>query len=172
MTSTSSESTKLIIIRGNSASGKSTIARTIRERFGNRGLAIVEQDYVRREILKESAGPGTPNIGLIDLIARYALNNGYHVIVEGILNAESNGEMLVQLASDHRGETFAFYLDIPFEDTLLRHATRSTSGEFGESDMRRWYRSTDLIPALNECVISAESTLEASVAFVQATASL
>lgn len=172
MTSTGSESTKLIIIRGNSASGKSTIARTIREQYGKRELTIIEQDYVRIQILNRYDGPGRPYVGLIDLIARYALNNGFHVIVEGILDAAANGAMLSQLAVDHCGENFAFYLDIPFEETLRRHAARSLANEFGAESMQGWYRSLDLIPPLDECVIPSDSTLADSVALIRTTANL
>jgi uridine kinase len=35
--------TKLIVIRGNSGSGKSSVAREVRHRYG-RGCALVEQD--------------------------------------------------------------------------------------------------------------------------------
>ncbi len=34
------------------------------------------------------------NIGLIDLTARYALNCGFHVAIEGVLCADHYGEML------------------------------------------------------------------------------
>ena len=66
----SPETTRLIVLRGNSASGKSSIAAEIRFRFG-RGIAIVSQDYLRRTVLKERDHPGGANIGLIDLVARY-----------------------------------------------------------------------------------------------------
>src|SRR5215510_2150387 len=42
----------LIVVRGNSGSGKSTIARAVRDRYG-RGCALIEQDYLRRTILRE-----------------------------------------------------------------------------------------------------------------------
>jgi len=42
--------TCLILLRGNSGSGKSTIARAVRDRY-SRGLALVEQDYLRRIVL-------------------------------------------------------------------------------------------------------------------------
>ncbi|MEJ7838686.1 MAG: AAA family ATPase [Thermomicrobiales bacterium] len=172
MTATGSESTKLIIIRGNSASGKSTIARTIREQFGKRELTIVEQDYVRLQILNGYDGPGRPYVGLIDLIARYALKNGFHVIVEGILNAAANGAMLSQLAIDHRGENFAFYIDVPFDETVRRHATRPLASTVGVETMQGWYRPLDLIPAIDERVIPPESTLADSVALIRTTANL
>lgn len=81
------EQTRLVVLRGNSASGKSSVAAGVRDRFG-RGLALVEQDNLRRIVLRERDRPRAANIGLIDMVARYALDAGYHVIVEGILYAD------------------------------------------------------------------------------------
>ena len=41
----------LIILRGNSASGKTTIAKQLQEHFGQ-GTLLVSQDVVRRDMLK------------------------------------------------------------------------------------------------------------------------
>jgi hypothetical protein len=49
--------------------------------------------------------PGAANIGLIDLTARYVLDAGYHVVVEGILYADRYGDMLARLRADHRRPT-------------------------------------------------------------------
>lgn len=81
---------RLDVLRGNSASGKSSVAAGLRDRFG-RGLALVAQDNLRRIVLRERDRPGAANIGLIDLTARYALHAGYHVVVEGILHADRYG---------------------------------------------------------------------------------
>ncbi|MFC4853946.1 hypothetical protein [Actinophytocola glycyrrhizae] len=48
----------------------------------------VQQDVIRRTILKERDVPDGANIGLISLVARSALDQGYHVLIEGILRAE------------------------------------------------------------------------------------
>lgn len=90
------QDTRLIVVRGNSASGKSSVAAGLRERFG-RSLAIVGQDNLRRTVLRERDRPGAANIGIIDLTARYALDNGFHVVVEGILYADRYGTMLQNL---------------------------------------------------------------------------
>src|SRR5699024_5501323 len=74
----------LILLRGNSGSGKSTVAAALRQAYG-RGLAIIGQDVVRREILRERDLPGAANITMIDLMARHALAHGFHVVVEGIM---------------------------------------------------------------------------------------
>ncbi|MDO0938907.1 AAA family ATPase [Streptomyces sp. DG2A-72] len=156
------EETRLVILRGNSASGKSTVAVGLRERFG-RGLALVGQDNIRRVVLRERDRPGAANIGLIDLTARYALDAGYHVVVEGILYADRYGDMLAQLRRDHRGPTHAYYLDVPFAETLARHATKPFANDVNETQLRDWYRPLDLLPGGIETVVGADSTLAATV---------
>ena len=44
---TGSGSTRLIVLRGNSGSGKSSVAAGVRARYG-RGIALVGQDNLRR----------------------------------------------------------------------------------------------------------------------------
>ncbi|MGW8526531.1 kinase [Nocardiopsis sp. NPDC055824] len=162
MAPTGSEHTRLVVIRGNSGSGKSTIARGLRAAYG-RGLALIEQDYVRRTVLREKDVPGGAAIGLVDLMARHALDAGFHVVVEGILYADRYGPALTRLADEHRGLSRCYYLDIPFATTLRRHATRPTAAEFGESEMRAWWRPRDLLPGGTEAVIGKHSTLRQSL---------
>ncbi|MFH9616361.1 kinase [Streptomyces pratensis] len=157
-----SEDTRLILLRGNSASGKSSVAAAVRDRFG-RGLALVAQDNLRRIVLRERDRPGAANIGLIDLTARYALDAGYHVVVEGILYADHYGDMLARLRADHRGPTHGYYLHVPFDETLGRHATKPIAHEVGEPQLRDWYRELDLLPGGVETVIGADSTLAGTV---------
>ncbi|MEH0573450.1 MULTISPECIES: AAA family ATPase [Streptomyces] len=156
------EETRLVVLRGNSASGKSSVAAGLRDRFG-RGLALVEQDNLRRVVLRERDRPGGANIGLIDAVARYALNAGYHVVLEGLLYADRYGDMLARLREDHRGPTHGYYLDVPFAETLLRHAGKPIAHEVGEADLRAWYRRLDLLPGAVETVIGADSTLTQTV---------
>ncbi|MER6468822.1 AAA family ATPase [Streptomyces collinus] len=156
------QQTRLVVLRGNSASGKSCVAAGLRERFG-RGLAVVGQDNLRREVLRERDRPGAANIGLIDLTARYALDAGYHVVVEGILYADRYGDMLARLRADHRGSTHCYYLDVPFEETVARHATKPIAEDVDEARLRDWYRPRDLLPGGLETVIGTDSTLRDSV---------
>lgn len=53
----------LVVIRGNSGSGKTALARDLQLAMG-RGTANIGQDYVRRVILREHDRPGGNNIGL------------------------------------------------------------------------------------------------------------
>lgn len=162
MAATGSESTTLIVLRGNSASGKSTLASAIRDSRGP-GIAIVGQDNLRRTVLRERDVPGGAYIGLVDTIARYALDHGYHTIVEGIFAADRCADMLTALRADHRGGSHYYYLDVPFEETIRRHATKPQASDYGRAEMSGWYRTHDLLPGGIEQIIPATSTLDATV---------
>ncbi|MEV8321032.1 AAA family ATPase [Streptomyces sp. NPDC059900] len=155
----------MIVIRGNSASGKSSIAVGLREQFG-RNLAIVGQDNLRRVVLRERDRPGGANIGLIDLTARYALDNGFHVVLEGILYADRYGPMLRDLVSAHRGVSRCYYLDVPYEETVRRHAAKADAEyhrHVTPDHLSDWYREKDLLADGLETVIDALSTLDDTV---------
>ncbi|MFD9950249.1 AAA family ATPase [Nonomuraea sp. NPDC059023] len=158
--------TKLIILRGNAGSGKTSIARAVREAYGRRGFALISQDVVRRDILRELDVPGGVNIGLIDLMCRHALNAGYHVLLEGILTRSRYGEMLHALRRDHRGTSTLFYLDISLEETLRRHATRPQAAQFGSEQMSAWYRERDLLTCGSEIMTGEELSLQEAVSCI------
>ena len=71
--------TRLVVLRGNSGSGKSSVAAALRAACGP-GVAWVSQDLIRRVILKEKDQPGGLNIGLIDQVTRYALTLRRHAM--------------------------------------------------------------------------------------------
>lgn len=162
MAGTGSESTTLIVLRGNSASGKSTVASAVRDSCGP-GIAIVGQDNLRRTVLRERDVPGGAYIGLVDSVARYALDHGYHTIVEGILAADRCAGMLTALRADHRGGSHYYYFDVPLEETFRRHATKPQASDYGRAEMSRWYRDHDLLPGGIEQIIPVTSTLDATI---------
>ncbi|MGW1061167.1 AAA family ATPase [Micromonospora rubida] len=154
----------LVIIRGNSGSGKTTAAREVRRRFG-RGAALLEQDYLRRTVLREhdsaSIDPVAP--AFITATARTALDLGYHVILEGILHTERYATMLHQLITNHPGPVAVFYLDVSFHETVRRHLNRAEPIPVTPDEMRGWYTHRDLLDIPKETVIGENSTLEQSV---------
>jgi hypothetical protein len=159
--------TRLVVLRGNSGSGKSSVAAALRAACGP-GVAWVSQDLIRRVILKEKDQPGGANIGLIDQVTRYALDHGFHAIMDGIFYADWYETMLAGLHRDHAGLSRFYYLDVGWPETLRRHATRPQAAEFGPSQMREWYRPRDLLTAVPEQVISETSTLEQTAARIAA----
>ncbi|WP_327008303.1 kinase [Dactylosporangium sp. NBC_01737] len=157
--------TKLIVVRGNSGSGKSSVARELRRRHG-RGCALVEQDHLRRIVLLERDLPGGLAPDLIAQVVRFALDNHYHVILEGILVTDRYAPMLAGLWRAHRGGSWCFYLDVSFEETARRHASRPQAGQFTVEDMRGWYRTRDLLGFAGERVVGQDSALEQTVALM------
>src|SRR4051812_27312438 len=109
----------LVVMRGNSGSGKTTAAREVRRRYG-RGCALLEQDHLRRVILREhdstAIGPVAP--AFIAATARTALDLGYHVVLEGILHTDRYAQALHTLITGHPGPTHVFYLDVSFDETV------------------------------------------------------
>ena len=153
---------RLIVLRGNSGSGKSSVAAGIRAAYG-RGLAWVEQDYIRRVVFKELDEPGGANITAIEQLASHALQRGFHTVVEGIFPTSRYAVMLARLARQHPGPSYFYYLDIPFDETVRRHATRPKATEFDADAMRDWYHGRDLLEAPKETVIDESSTLDATI---------
>lgn len=101
--------------------------------------------------------------GLIDQVARYSLAHGFHVVIEGILDARRYGPMLTALKADHAGPAHFYYLDVCLEETIRRHAGRPQAAEFGPDDMRAWYLRLDLLPEITEQVIGQDSALAQTV---------
>jgi hypothetical protein len=159
----------LIVIRGNSGAGKSTIAREVRLRYG-RGCALVEQDYLRRIVLRERDEPGGVAPALIEQTVRFALDHGYHVVLEGILHASRYGAMVDALRRAHRGRTQLYYLDVSLPETLRRHETRPQASEFTAEEMRGWYQAHDVLRLPEERIIPEVATKDEVVALITAAA--
>jgi hypothetical protein len=147
-----SSSTRLIVLRSNSGAGKSTIARTLRSRLSG-CVAWVEQDYLRRIVLRDHAVPDGRNIGLISNTVRYALDDGCDVILEGTLFTARYSTMLEALGADHRGQTLWYWFNISLDETLRRHTTRPQAAEFSADAMRGWFCEWDPLNFANETII-------------------
>lgn len=150
---------KLIMLRGNSGSGKTTVAKELQNRFGNNTMCI-SQDVIRRDILKVKDGENTQALPLMKELLIYGNRHSNVVILEGIMYADwykSLFELAVQL---YGTEIYAYYFDLPFEETLKRHQTKPNCHDFGEEAMRRWWREKDFSDVLNEICITAEKDME------------
>ena len=77
---------KLITMRGNSGSGKTTIARALQEKFGKNTM-LLSQDVIRRDILKTNDGAGTRANDVLIMLLEYGHAHNELVILEGILNS-------------------------------------------------------------------------------------
>lgn len=63
-------------------------------------------------------------------------------------------------------DIYAYYFDIPFEETVRRHNTRDKKQEFGEEDMRRWWREKDFSSVFNEKIITSDIDADSIVEMI------
>ncbi|QHJ72351.1 kinase [Planococcus halotolerans] len=151
--------TKLIILRGNSGSGKTTIAKSLQDHFGD-GTLLVSQDVVRRDMLGVRDRKGNLSLELIRQITEYGKGKCEVVILEGILVKERYGEMLMDLIRFYDGNADVYYFDLPFEKTIERHQSRPLADAFGEESLRAWWRPKDCLGIAGEKMLTEEMTEE------------
>lgn len=152
---------KLVIIRGNSGSGKSSLAKKLQTHYG-RGTLLIAQDTVRRDMLKEKVEPGNLSIDLTESLAHFGYEHDLLVLVEGFYETDIYGHMLERLRTLFGPQTRAYYYDLTFEETVRRHQTRGKRSDFSPTDMRRWWKDRDFLGWEEESFFRDEDSLEAA----------
>ncbi|TDM02470.1 kinase [Macrococcus carouselicus] len=154
---------RLIILRGNSASGKTSTAQLLQEELGE-GTMLVSQDVVRRQMLRVKDQVGSISTDLLETLVHFGMENCQYVILEGILTNRKHGDMLRELYQRYNPEVYVFYFDISFEETLKRHRFKNVT--FGEDEMKRWYLEKDVLSIDSEKLITDEWSQEEIVASI------
>ncbi|MCA0149491.1 MULTISPECIES: kinase [Rossellomorea] len=155
----------LIIIRGNSGSGKTTTAKRLQEHFG-KGTLLVSQDVVRRDMLKVQDRDGNLSMELIRQITEYGRGKCEYVIVEGIFTEQRYGDVLRQLIQFYNGKAHTYYYDLSFQETVRRHNARSKRTEFGEDSLRAWWNAEDYLRVDGEVQLTDEMTQDEIVEMI------
>lgn len=143
---------QLIIIRGNSGSGKSTIAKRIQQYLGE-GVMLIGQDEVRRQMLNVHDRPGNLAIQLIEEIVTYGINHCNYVILEGILNKYKYGTLLNNFFEKPNVNVHVYYFDLSFQETVRRHHTKQQT-DFDENAMSKWFVPQDTLNIQGEICIT------------------
>lgn len=157
---------RLIILRGNSGSGKTTVAQSLQQRLGPNTL-LISHDMVRMQMLHVWGEEGVRrSLPLMAELLRYGRRNSQYTIMEGILPFEPYRELFEAAQREFGSGIFAYYYDIPFEETLRRHATKPNRSDFGESEMRRWWREKDLMPIIPETILREDVSLDAAIELI------
>lgn len=133
--------TKLIIFRGPSASGKSSVAKAIVER-SNRKVAWLEEDHFRRVILQAKEPPELRREICKKMLtdnARTLLRFDFDVVIEGMLSKKHYVETVKKLFADHAGESYLFHFDVSLKETFKRHRTKPIADKVADDQLREWY---------------------------------
>lgn len=154
--------TRLIVLRGPSAAGKSSVAARLLE--SPRTTALIAQDAYRFIFnVREGEGYSKAVRHMIRDNVLCVLRNGFDAIVDGMLTAQGYREIFAAVFEEHPRNNHVYYFDISFEETWRRHRTRTTAGLFTEDDMRIWYKPHDVLGYDFEHVIGEDRTLEDTV---------
>jgi adenylate kinase family enzyme len=163
---------KLIILRGNSGSGKSTVAKALFEQV-TKPAVLIEQDYYR--FIFKPAG-GTLNSKTIHKMIKAnvlaALKDNYDLILEGIFNVKSWKVIFDEIFEIHPKDNFIFYFDISFGETIKRHRTKPNKDEWSEADMKDWYNPRDFMGYEFEYVIEEKSSKNEIIKKIKKTAGI
>ena len=150
---------KIIIIRGNSGSGKSTVAKELQTMLG-RGTMLISQDLVRRDMLHTQDRPNNKAIDLMQNLVTFAYEHCEIAILEGILYYELYSKLFSTVKELYANNIHAYYFDLSFEETLKRHASKPNADDFGEERMRQWWREKDYLPNISEKLLGVEMNKE------------
>ncbi len=153
---------KIIILRGNSGSGKTSLAKALQQKFG-RNTLVISQDVVRRDMLWVHDGDGNPAISLLENMVCYGYENNPITILEGILYSETYESLFCTIKELFGDQIYAYYYDIPFQETLRRHETKPNRFDFGPKDMERWWKEKDYIGWIPEKMLNQDIALQDAV---------
>ncbi len=156
MKNKSEKQSKIIILRGNSGCGKTSTAKLLQKKLGH-GTFLIQQDVVRREMLYVKDGIDTAAIQLLIELVSYGKRNSKIIILEGILKSSWYENLFVHIKELFKDEIYAYYFDVPFEETLKRHQLKPNAHEFGEEEMRRWWNQDDYIGNISEKIFNEEN---------------
>lgn len=78
----------LVVLRGNSGSGKSTVSRMLQQELGW-PTAVLEQDYFCRVVFDEPDQKRRAHADLLEASGAHCLQQGHHVVLDGIFTRTS-----------------------------------------------------------------------------------
>ncbi len=167
---------KLIIIRGNSGSGKTSLAKLLQKKLGPNTLRV-SHDMIRMELLNVHGREGVElSEPLMIELLRYGKANSAVTILEGILPIRDYSRLFEAALDIFGADIYAYYYDLTFDETLRRHMMKPNRDDFGEADMRRWWVERDYLTAapvgyngvVSERIFGAELSLDDAAGLIMA----
>jgi shikimate kinase len=153
--------TKLIIIRGPSGVGKSTVAKALMRRT-KRPTVLVDLDHYRFSFVNPPNFDHDVEYEMSGSDVLIGLRLGFDVVFDGNFSATANDPFLEKLFVAHPEENYIFYLDATLCATLKRHKTR-TNPRISADKMMEVYEYASPTGHEREVIIPERSSLEQTV---------
>lgn len=113
---------KLIILRGAPSSGKSTIAKKMRN-FDQRVVWLKVDSF--KDFFDADATPALDYVhGCASATLEYLLNQGFSVVMEGVFQNPDYVQQAVDLANIKNISSKVFQLEVPLEELKIRDQNR------------------------------------------------
>ncbi len=148
MNEDSDRTKKLIIIRGNSSSGKTTLAKTLQEELGYNTM-IISQDIIKHDVFDDYSDKDVEVIELMIHLLRFGVKNIRYVIVEGIMNSDVYDVFFREAVKLYDENIHAYYFDLSIEETVRRHENSKKASWFKSKDLYRWWKD-DCLSIIHE----------------------
>lgn len=152
-------SSKLIVLRGPSGAGKTTVATLLHERAINK-TALFDQDYYRHVMFNNPHTDLEAPRFVMFAAVKAALQHGYDVIIEGFMGMGKYKPYFDELLTHHPTGNYFFYMDVAFNETIRRHQTRHKAKPFSETHMRELYAKTSPSGYSDEVTILESASAE------------
>lgn len=128
---------------------------------------LLSHDMIRMDILHVWGTEGLiKSEPLMINLLKYGKANSEITIMEGILPADAYHKLFETAVEEYGQNIFAYYYDLPFEETLIRHSTKTSRNNFGEADMKRWWREKDYLPMISEKILYKDLSFEDTVSMI------
>lgn len=143
---------QLVVLRGITGSGKSSLAKALQRT--DPAIAWVDQHSLHRTLPQDNARRETADsVALVELTARFCLERGRTVVLEGTLRACDYGSMIKRVLADHPGR--AYYLDVPVH-VIGQRMDRPLPAQSPADRESEFSTSGDLLAIPEEVVIGKE----------------
>jgi len=147
----------LIIFRGPGGSGKSTVAKLLRDKLENK-TAILCPDYFYWNVCGKDENSELVYEALYRLVDLY-LSKNYSVILEGVLSSNINLlpriKKIISLGNKYSAKTTQFYFDVSLKISIQRDSKRKI--KMGKESAEEIYNKSINSKLPNEIIINTEN---------------
>lgn len=154
---------KLLIIRGPSASGKSTVANELFKK-AKRPTLLVSEDTIRKMFSDHQVRGHISSRHLATQAVLTGLQNDYDVIYHGILRVnDGNENRFDEILAVHPTENYFFYLNVSLKETMRRHQSRDKKNHFSVEALQKWWEFSSPTERTDEIIIEESSSIQDTI---------